>query len=99
MEEKKKRGLSVRSDFLQEIRDIAMKMVEAVYFIFFLPLSAIENTEISNLILVTSYTSIFSLLNLFFFAFIYLINKKNQQWKIEIQLKGYWVEIFETQKE
>jgi hypothetical protein len=70
-----------------------MRVVEAVYFIFFLPLSAIENTELSNLILTTSYTSLFALLNIFYFMFFFMLKNKCQKWQQDIRLKGYWVEV------
>lgn len=70
-----------------------MKLIEAVYFIFFLPLSAIENTELSSLIVTTSYASFFSLINLFYFSFFFTIKSRHEKWQQNIKLKGYWVEL------
>lgn len=70
-----------------------MRIVEAVYFIFFLPLSAIENTELSSLILTTSYTSLFALVNLFYFMFFFLLKHNCAKWQQDIRLKGYWIEV------
>lgn len=93
MDDKRKKSLSVRSEFLQELRDVSMRMIEAAYFIFFLPLSAIENTEITSLLIVTSYTSLFSLINLCYFAFFYMVKSKSERWRTDIAFKGYWVEV------
>ena len=76
-----------------------MRIVEAVYFIFFLPLSAIENTELSNLIIATSYSSLFSLFNLFYFMFFFMLKYKSQKWCQEIKLKGYWTEVHTVKNE
>ena len=70
-----------------------MKMIEAAYFIFFLPLSAIETTELSMPIVQTIITSLLSLVNLLFFAFFHLLKSKHDKWKYEVRLKGYWVEV------
>ena len=99
MEDKRKRNLSVRAEFLQELRDISMRMIEAAYFIFFLPLSAIENTEITNLLIMTSFASIFSLINLFYFALFYTIKTKSEKWRTDIQFKGYWIEVTDAKVE
>lgn len=70
-----------------------MRIIEAVYFIFFLPLSAIENTELSNLIMTTSYISVFSLINVLYFSLFYMVKSKHEKWQQDIKLKGYWVEV------
>lgn len=76
-----------------------MKMIEAAYFIFFLPLSAIENSEVSQLIILTVYTSVFSIINLFYFTFFNLVKSKSEKWKYDIKLKGYWVEVTDAKIE
>jgi len=93
MEDKKRYSLSVRSEFLQEMRDLSMRMIEAVYFIFFLPLSAIENQELSSQIMSTSYASLSCIVNLAFFSFLYSVKTKSQRWKLDSEMKGYWVEV------
>jgi hypothetical protein len=98
LEEKRKRGLSVRSEFGIELRQISMNLIEAIYFIFFLPLSAVENDEISSLVMLTTTSSVFSLINLLFFSLLFVMKHKSEKWKLDIELKGYWVEVKEPQE-
>ena len=98
LEEKKKRGLSVRSEFGIELRQILMNLIEAIYFIFFLPLSAVDNEEISSHVMLTTQISIFSLVNLLFFSLLFVFKHKSENWKLDIELKGYWVEVKEQQE-
>lgn len=100
MEDKKRRGLSVRSDFLQEMRDLSMRLIEAMYFIFFLPLSAIEhNTELSSQVMITAYTSLSSLLNLAYFTLLYVVKTKAERWRLDLAIKGYWIEVGESKSD
>jgi hypothetical protein len=92
MKEKKKKSLSIRSEFVQNVRGMSMRMIEAIYFIFFLPLSAINNSEVADLVVLTSYTSVFCLVNLLFFTFFYTLKSKAGRWKADIRFKGYWIE-------
>lgn len=92
MKEKKKKSLSIRTEFVQHIRGMSMRMIEAIYFIFFLPLSAISNSEVADLVVLTSYTSVFCLANLLFFAFFYTLKSKAGRWRADVRFKGYWIE-------
>ena len=98
LEEKRKRGLSIRSEFGIELRQISMNLIEAIYFIFFLPLSAVENEEISSLVLLTTTSSVFAMINLSFFSLLFVFKHKSEKWKVDVELKGYWVEVKEPQE-
>lgn len=98
MEEKRKRGLSIRSELGIELRQISMNLIEAIYFIFFLPLSAVENEEISSLVLLTTTSSVFAMINLSFFSILFVFKHKSEKWKVDVELKGYWVEVKEPQE-
>ena len=75
-----------------------MNLIEAIYFIFFLPLSAVENEEISSLVLLTTTSSVFAMINLSFFSLLFVFKHKSEKWKVDVELKGYWVEVKEPQE-
>lgn len=80
------------------MRQISMNLIEAIYFIFFLPLSAVENEEISSLVLLTTTSSVFAMINLSFFSLLFVFKHKSEKWKVDVELKGYWVEVKEPQE-
>lgn len=58
--EKKRKHISVKVDFYRNISSIIMKSIESIYFIFFLPLSTYQNTNLKGIFWTTLYITLCS---------------------------------------
>jgi hypothetical protein len=77
------------------MRHMAMRVIEAIYFIVILPMTVkTEDTiETSRSVLISSYVAFSCILNLTFFLTFYMIKKKSLDWKTFYEMNGFWKEI------
>lgn len=70
-----------------------MKSIESIYFIFFLPLSTYQNTNLKGIFWTTLYITLCSQKNQIQFNLFYINIKKISIWKADLEIFGYWVEL------
>lgn len=72
-------------------------MLEASYFVFFLPLSSYEKHQIIHYYKTSIYLSLVAISQLTFIHFYHFIEKKQKKYFLIYRSLGYWVEIKSSQ--
>ena len=75
-----------------------MKLIESLYFVFFLPLSTYNNSKLKGIFFMTLYITIFSQINLCLFNIFHVCMKKGSFWSTDLEIFGYWDEVPDTYK-
>lgn len=94
-ETNRKRSISLVQEFKYELRTVSIRLVEVIYFIFFLPLAAKHEKliETPKSLLMSYNMSFCCMINLTFFLVFNSLFKKMKDWKIFAKMCGFWREI------
>jgi hypothetical protein len=88
-------SMSLTKELKFKMRYVAIRIVEAIYFIFFLPQTTKNpaSVETTNSVLISSYIATSSLISLTLFTLFFLICKKSKKWALFTHSMGFWKEM------
>lgn len=91
MSDSRSTHLSIRRDLLLRIKKLLLQILEAVYFIFFLPMSSYEGANNPHCFMMACYIFLITITQIALVMAKHLFLKRQNEYFISFRSVGYWV--------